>query len=593
MTVPFVPPTLASTFSQNRVRYGVGAIALGLFQLSMNRIDWCSKHAIDAIVVNDEARGSRAVAALMGFALMAFVARVASRWLMFSAGRDAEYDLRAAFLRKLHLLGASFYRTMGPGELMSRATNDLAQVRLLLGFGVLNVVNVVFAFASTLQVMVSISPKLCVASLANIPFLVFFTRTVGRKLYTYTRENQESLGAMSTMIQSNLAGLRVVRGFALDDHEMRRFDASNQRYIRASLALARLRGLFGPAVGLASAGGFIIFFWYGANLLSRREISGGDFFAFWFALGRLAWPMVALGFAVSIVQRGRAGFDRLAEIYRAPVEIVDDAVPGAQDLRTVRGELEVRGLSVTIAGRTILDDVTLRVPAGSSLAIVGRTGSGKSTLAQALARMVPLMRGTVFLDGVPLEAWPIRDLRSTLGYMQQDAFLFSTTVQRNVAYCMDDPDSPEAERLVREALQAAQVSGDVALLPEGVETVVGERGVQLSGGQKQRIALARGLMWGPKVMVLDDPFSAVDARTEAAILGALDDAKTGRTLVLITHRIAAASRCDRIVVLDEGRTVAEGTHDELLCLDGPYRRFAEEQKVQDELAALSNAEVIS
>ncbi len=588
MTRPFVAPTLRSTFVANRTRYVLGGVMLAVFQFAMNRIDWSSKHAIDAIVARDRESAGNAVGLLMVFAVVAFVTRVASRWYIFNAGRDAEYELRTVFLRKLHLLGTSFYRTMGPGEIMSRATNDLVQVRLLLGFGILNVINVVLAFGSALQVMVSISPKLTLASLANVPILVLLTRTIGKQLYGRTRENQEALGAMSSMVQSNLSGLRVVRGFALDAHEVARFDQANRKYIEASLALARLRGLFGPAVGFASAGGFMVFFWYGATLLSARAISSGDFFAFWFALGRLAWPMVALGFAVSIVQRGRAGFDRLAEIFNAPVEIVD--APTHAD-REVRGELAVRGLTVRMGERAILSEVSFDVPAGKSLAIVGRTGSGKSTLAQALARMVPATPGAVLLDGVPLEAWPLRTLRSSLGYLQQDAFLFSTTVHRNVAFSKDDPDAPENDALVHGALVAAQVAGDVELLPDGVETVVGERGVQLSGGQKQRIALARGLLWGPKILVLDDPFSAVDARTEAAILDTLDDAKAGRTLVLVTHRIAAASRCDRIVVLDEGRVVAAGTHEELVAIEGPYRRFAEEQRIAEELAELASTEV--
>ncbi len=588
MTETFVPPTLRSTLAANRTRYVLGGVALALFQVAMNRIDWSSKHAIDAIVVHDRGEAGRAVRLLMAFAVLAFVARVASRWYIFNAGRDAEYELRTAFLRKLHLLGTSFYRTMGPGEIMSRATNDLVQVRLLLGFGILNVINVVLAFGSALQVMVTISPKLTLASLANVPVLVLLTRAIGKQLYGRTRENQEALGAMSSMVQSNLAGLRVVRGFALDAHEVARFDQANRKYIEASLALARLRGLFGPAVGFASAGGFMVFFWYGATLLSERAITSGDFFAFWFALGRLAWPMVALGFSVSIVQRGRAGFDRLAEIYNAPVEIVSSSTHEGLE---IRGAVSVRDLSVHVGDRAILRNVSFEVPAGSSLAIVGRTGSGKSTVAQALARMVPATPGAVRLDDVPLEAWPLRTLRSSLGYLQQDAFLFSTTVHRNVAFAKDDPDAPEHDALVHAALRSAQVASDVELLPDGVETVVGERGVQLSGGQKQRIALARGLLWGPKILVLDDPFSAVDARTEAAILDTLDDAKTGRTLVLVTHRIAAASRCDRIVVLDEGRVVGAGTHAELLAIDGPYRRFAEEQRIADELAALAVAEV--
>ena len=588
MTEPFVSPTLRSTLAANRTRYMLGGVALALFQVAMNRIDWSSKHAIDAIVVHDRGEAGRAVRLLMAFAVLAFVARVASRWYIFNAGRDAEYELRTAFLRKLHLLGTSFYRTMGPGEIMSRATNDLVQVRLLLGFGILNVINVVLAFGSALQVMVTISPKLTLASLANVPVLVLLTRAIGKQLYGRTRENQEALGAMSSMVQSNLAGLRVVRGFALDAHEVARFDQANRKYIEASLALARLRGLFGPAVGFASAGGFMVFFWYGATLLSERAITSGDFFAFWFALGRLAWPMVALGFSVSIVQRGRAGFDRLAEIYNAPVEIVSSSTHEGLE---IRGAVSVRDLSVHVGDRAILRNVSFEVPAGSSLAIVGRTGSGKSTVAQALARMVPATPGAVRLDDVPLEAWPLRTLRSSLGYLQQDAFLFSTTVHRNVAFAKDDPDAPEHDALVHAALRSAQVASDVELLPDGVETVVGERGVQLSGGQKQRIALARGLLWGPKILVLDDPFSAVDARTEAAILDTLDDAKTGRTLVLVTHRIAAASRCDRIVVLDEGRVVGAGTHAELLAIDGPYRRFAEEQRIADELAALAVAEV--
>jgi ATP-binding cassette subfamily B protein len=560
---------------------------LAAFQLAMNRIDWQAKGAIDTVFGATPERAWRPAATMLLLAVAAFVARVTSRWSVFNAGRDAEYELRFELLRKLHQLGAAFYQKMPAGEIMSRSTSDLQQVRMLLGFGVLNMVNVCFAFASALQIMLAVSAKLTIACLANLPLVTLVSRAVSRRLYHRMRDNQSALGRMSDVLQGNLAGVRVVRSFALEERERSRFERTNREYLRASLALARLRGSFAPTIGSVAAIGILVFFWYGSTLLLRgadnRGLSQGAFFAFWSAFARMTWPMIAVGFALSVVQRGRAGFARLRDVFDAPPEVVDGARKAP---RHVGGSLAVEHLTFCHGTRRILDDVTLRVAPGESLAIVGRTGSGKTTLAMLLARLLPTPPCSVRVDGIDVCDLPLASLRSAIGYAQQDAFLFSTTVARNIGFALDDPDTPEAQAKIRKAAHEAQVLEEASALPEGFDTVVGERGVQLSGGQKQRVALARALVWEPRILILDDPFSAVDARTEAAILGAIERQASRRTVLLVTHRIAAASRCDRVVVLDEGRVVEQGTHEELVRSGGIYAAFAEEQQMARELEEL-------
>jgi ATP-binding cassette subfamily B protein len=567
----------------------IGTVMLSAFYGALYEVDLKQKAAIDAIFGADPAKAWKPAATILGLAVGAFVARVASRWFLFNAGRDAEYELRAELLRKLHQLGAAFYRKMPVGEIMSRSTSDLVQVRLLMGFGVLNTVAVGFAFASALKIMLAMSVKLTLASIANLPLAVLISRSFSRGLFRRMRENQATLGRMSDVLQANLAGVRVVRSFALEDRERSRFEATNQEYLRASLGLARVRGAFGPAIGAVAGLGTLIFFWYGASLLLRGPDRGGltpgAFFAFWSAFARMAWPMIAVGFALSVVQRGRVGMTRLRDIFDAVPEVVDGPRRAPNH---VSGSLNVEHLTFAYGARKVLDDVTFRVAPGESLAIVGRTGSGKSTLAMLLARLLPTPPGAVRIDGVDVCELPLGSVRSAIGYAQQDAFLFSTTVSRNIAFAVDDPDAPALAGKIREAAREAQVLEEALSLPEGFDTVVGERGVQLSGGQKQRVALARALMSGngargPAILILDDPLSAVDAKTEASILEAIDRQAASRTLLLVTHRINAASRCSRIVVLDEGRIVEQGTHDTLVHAGGIYAAFAEEQRMALEL----------
>ena len=582
-----LPATLGGQFKRHLPRYVAGMVMLGIFQLSLNRIDWLAKGAIDTVFGGHPERVIGPAEIILALALLSFITRVASRWFIFNAGRDAEYELRTLLLHRLHRLGTAFYRTMSAGEIMSRSTGDLQQVRLLLGFGVLNVINVVFSFASALQVMLGVSARLTLVSMVMLPFMVITTRSFSRQMFMRTRLNQQALGKLSEVLQTNLAGVRVVRSFALETRERGRFATTNQGYLEASLALARIRGLMFPIVGAAASLGTLAFFWYGSSLLTRAPadggISRGAFFAFWLAFGRMTWPMIALGFSISIVQRGRAGYSRLKEIFEALPEVTDGPLP---EPVSVKGAITVRGLSFAYGDRKVVADVSFDVLPGKSIAIVGRTGSGKSTVAQLLARLLPTPKGTVFMDGADVCDLPLAAVRKSIGYAQQDAFLFSTTVSRNIGFCLDDCDSEDALGRIRTASSEAQVLDEALGLPEQFDTVVGERGVQLSGGQKQRIALARALIREPKVLVLDDPLSAVDAKTEAAILDAIERQAQARTVVLITHRVAAASRCDNIVVLDEGHVIAQGTHEQLVAAGGLYAAFAAEQSAQSEMEAV-------
>jgi ATP-binding cassette, subfamily B, multidrug efflux pump len=582
-----IPTSLGAQFRRHARPYLLGTLLLAIYQTLAYGFDLGLKYGVGAV-----RKGQPTMALYIGIGLVlaplvAMGVRVLSRVLIFNGGRDVEYELRRALLDRLHALGPAFYRKMPSGEIMSRATNDLTQVRLLLGFAVLNAVNTVFALASSLAFTTGISVKLTLASLSTLPLLVLITRRFSKLMFGLTRSNQAALGKMSDRVQASLAGVRVVKCFALEDEEVESFEKVNRDYLDRSLALARLRGSMGPMMQSLSAVGIVIIFLYGGHLMITGEIQPEGFVAFFWSIQRLVWPLISLGFVVGLIARGRAAYTRLEDIFHAVPEVVGGSQTGPA---RVEGELEVRNLSFSFVegGTKVLDGVSFHIPARHSLAIVGRTGSGKSTIASLLPRLLPAPRGAIFIDGVDVCDLPLPVLRRCIGYAQQDSFLFSTTVARNVGFSLDDTDTHEAQEAIRARAKDAQVLDEALSLPDGFDTVVGERGVQLSGGQKQRIALARALMWQPDILVLDDPISAVDARTEAAILDTIQRESERRTILLITHRVAAAERCDRIAVLDRGHVVEQGTHQELLRLGGLYARFAEEQRLEGEIVKLES-----
>jgi ATP-binding cassette subfamily B multidrug efflux pump len=526
--------------------------------------------------------------AMAALAALSFVARVLSRLTIFNAGRFAEYELRTALLHHLHRLGPAFYRRMSTGDIMSRVTNDLQQVRGLLGFGVLNLFNTGFGLVSALAVMLQFSVKLTVASMAPLPLLLVVMRLYSKTLYQRQRENQDALGHLGAQVQSSIAGVRVVRAFSLEDAELATFEKANQTYLDKALILAKLRGSMWPVMQAITMLGVLVVFWYGGRLIVQGEFKAEQFLSFYRALFRLTWPLAALGFLVGVVQRGLAGYARLREVFDSTPDVVDGATKPA----VLAGQLDVRQLTFGyLPGEPVLQDLTLSIAAGERVAIVGRTGSGKSTLGALLARLHNTPRGSIFLDGVDVCDLPLADLRQAVLYNQQTPFLFSTTVGRNVAYVLEHPETEQGERSILHAAQEAQIREEIAALPEGFDTVVGERGVQLSGGQKQRVALARAFLANPKVLVLDDPLSAVDAKTETALIDALDRHCAESTLILITHRVSAAARCDRILVMDRGRVVEQGRHEQLARAGGLYSHFVDEQRRERELSKLEHLEL--
>lgn len=518
---------------------------------------------------------------MIGVALVQACTRIASRVLLFNAARMAEFDLRAMLFRHLLTLDSAYYREHSTGDVMSRLTNDVQNVRVMWGPGLLNLVNTSFLFTVALTLMLRLDPVLTLWALLPYPGMVLLGLGFGRKIYRASLSVQEQLGTLSSSIQEDLSGVAIIKSYNLERSRQEKFAAASKILLDHNMVLTQVRGKLAPTLGAMAALGTVVVLFLGGNRVIAGRIDLGQLIEFNAYLVALVWPTLALGWMISLLQRGRGSWERLQTILEARPEIADGGAP-ALDAVAVRGDIEVRNLRVELSGKAIIDGVSLHFKSGTTTAIVGRTASGKSSFISALPRLNGVPDQSIFIDGHDINSLPLTNLRSLIGFAPQEAFLFSTSIGNNIRYGVERrPQPPTSEEGMQAAVwaaaRAAGLSRDLEALPLGLDTVVGERGITLSGGQRQRVALARALATEPKILVLDDSLSSVDAETEAEILTSLHKLMAGRTSIIISHRLAAVRTADQIAVLDEGKLAELGTHQELLAKQGLYAQIYDTQ----------------
>jgi len=502
------------------------------------------------------------------------------RLVLISLSREIEYELRDDLFTHLTRLSARYYHVHRVGDLMSRATNDLSAVRMVLGPGIMYTASTAATFVFAVAFMARISWPLLLLALLPLLLVSVLVRHFGRKIHDRFERVQDQLSQISALVQENLAGARVVRAYGQQEPEEARFAAANQEYLERSRRLIRVFGSLYPGIQLLMGAGGAMVLWLGGSLVVSSRITLGEFVAFNVYLVMLHWPMIALGWVVNLFERGEASMGRLLQILDQEPDIVDAGAPAP--LTALEGAVEFRHLTFAYEGAPVLSDIDLRVPAGSTVAVVGPTGSGKSTLVSLLARVFDPPPGTLFVDGVDVRAIPLGVLRRDVAFVPQETFLFSDTVGANVAFGLP-ADGEERAARIEWAAGVAQLAPEVAAFPRGYDTVVGERGITLSGGQRQRTALARALATDPRILVLDDALSSVDTYTEEEILRGLRGVMATRTTFLVSHRVSTVKEADLIVVLKEGRIVERGSHAELLRLGGFYADLDRRQLLEQEV----------
>jgi ATP-binding cassette subfamily B multidrug efflux pump len=554
---------------------------------------------------------------LIGLIAIKGLLSFSARWILIGVSRDIEFDIRNDLLDRLLVLEPEFYVRNRTGELMSRATNDLNAVRMVLGPGIMYSATTLATMLVAVFLMFKLSSSLTMWVLLPVPIVAVVVRHFGKVIHELYEKIQASLAALSVKVQENLSGVRVIRAYAQEDAQIWAFDEPNREYVARNVKLIRTWSMFMPSLQALIGITFLIVLWKGGFLFLRNQLSLGGLVSFSNFLTLLVWPMIALGWVTNIFQRGAASMGRLTYILNAQPSIDDRNARVPAD-RELQGEIEFRDLTFTyptslsgdgnaggaagngtsankvpssnaIAGNgtgpsansshPTLRNVNLRIPAGSTVAIIGPTGSGKTTLAALVARLWEAPAGELLIDGRPIREWPLETLRRAIGYVPQDTYLFGDTLGENIAFGLPEYD---AER-VREASEVASLEGDIEDFTEKYETVVGERGITLSGGQKQRTAIARALVRDPRILILDDSLSAVDTQTEERILSRLRGIMAGRTTILISHRTSTVQDADQIVVLRDGQIIERGKHEDLLARGGYYADLYQKQLLEEEL----------
>jgi len=563
-----------------RYRWGyvVGTLCIFVSNAALVLVPWVIGHAINDLKTGvTQQKLLHWIAWLLAVATVRSVFLFLTRWILIGISRDIEFDLRNDLFSHLETLSYSYYQQMRTGDIMARATNDLNAVRMLLGPAIMYSANTMVFTAAALGFMVSISPKLTFYTFLPLPVASVVIQYFGRRIHERFERIQAMFSDISARAQENFSGVRVIRAYAQEDAEIATFEAANDEYIGRSLKLVRLMGMLWPTLELMLGVAMVLVLWIGGREVLLGHIDIGHFASFTFYMMQLTWPIIALGWVVNIFQRGTASLLRLNEILVEQPQIQD--APQARDL-AIEGEIEFRNLSFAYDGKDVLHNLNLRIPAGSSLAIVGPTGSGKTTLVDLIPRIYDAQPGMVLIDGRPVRDYTLASLRKNIGFVPQETFLFSNRIRENIALGVESASDSQ----IHDAAEAANIGAEIESFPEGYRTLVGERGITLSGGQKQRTAIARALIRNPRILILDDALSSVDTHTEDKILNHLRDVMQGRTTIFISHRVSTVRNADRIAVLHGGRIVELGTHDELLALNGYYTDLYNKQLLEEELA---------
>lgn len=512
------------------------------------------------------------------------VIRTFSRFVIFNVGRDIEYDLRNDLFAHLLKLPVSFYHSQKTGDLMSRVINDISAVRMLLGPGILNVISAPLYYLYATVLMFSIDPRMTLMALLPFPFLLWVVRSFRGKIYHGALKVQQQMSALSSHVQENLSGIHVVKAYSQERSQIRQFVELNQDYQEKSMEMAKLRGRVGPFMRAFSGLTTLIVLWYGGVRVIGGDLMIADIVAFIAYLNVLSWPTAALGHVLSSLERGRAAMGRLEEVFRVQPAIADPPRPLSLEGR--EGTIELRNVCFLYDhernGKAVLEDISFSLEPGKTLAIVGRTGSGKTSLVQLLPRLYDAASGEIRLGGRGIRMLSLSELRRSLGYVPQDPFLFSTSLRENLAFGRDGISKEEIEKAVR----LAKLDRDVEIFPQGLDTLVGERGVTLSGGQKQRATLARALLLDPPILILDDCLSSVDTQTEGEVLKGLKSILKKKSCIIISNRVTAVKDADEILVLDEGAVIERGNHQSLLSKNGLYADLFRQQQLSEELAGI-------
>lgn len=563
---------------RHRGQFAIGIGALILKDAAGVGLPLLIREAIDSLTSGKPLRAVFYVAGMMvGLSLVKGFFQYWMRVILIGASRDIEFEIRNDLFRKLISLSPDYFARNRTGDIMARATNDLNAVRMMLGPGVMYWTETSLTFAMTIGVMLFVDWKLALLSVMPAPLVSFAVIYFGRRIHSRFEAIQALFSTISSRVQENLSGVRMVRAFAQEDAEVRKFEVLNRDYIRQNLKLVQVQGVFQPMLEALIGLTFLIVLWSGGREVLRGHLSIGSFVMFNTYMSTLVWPMIALGWVVNLMQRGRASLSRIRSILNEVPLIMKPAQE--RGFTVTSGSIQFRDVTVQFPSGTALRNLNLQIPAGRVLGVVGRTGAGKSTLVNLIPRLLDPDAGAVLVDGHDLCDFDPETLRRSIGYVPQETFLFSATIAENIAFGVDNATRSEVER----AAKLAGLAQDIDQFPNGYDTVVGERGVTLSGGQKQRTAIARALIRDPKILILDDALASVDTMTEDKILTELAAVMTGRTVVLISHRVSTVRRADYVIVLAHGTIAEEGTPADLARQDGYFAELIRKQQLEEEL----------